>query len=73
MCLSDRLIHDSRTIFDDVMEDFSELRHIKSRFEAWKKEHSESYDEAYIGLCLPKLFTPLVKLRLIEWNPLEVG
>ncbi len=71
--IAERVITDSRTIFDDVMEDFQELGHIKRRFEDWKYDQSESYEEAYIGLCLPKLFTPFVKLRLIEWNPLEVG
>ena len=54
------------------MDDFHELDQIKSRFEDWRTKHSESYNEAYIGLCLPKLFTPLVKLGLITWNPLQV-
>ena len=59
-------------MFDDVMDDFHDLDHIKSRFEDWRTKQSESYTEAYIGLCLPKLFTPFVKLGLITWNPLQV-
>ena len=59
-------------MFEDVMDDFHDLDQIKSRFEDWRNKHSESYNEAYIGLCLPKLFTPFVKLGLITWNPLQV-
>ena len=55
------------------MEDFHNLDAIKEHFEAWKTQQQESYEEAYIGLCLPKLFTPFVKLRLIDWNPLQVS
>lgn len=59
-------------MFEDVMEDFHEFHHIKARFEDWKRKQRDSYEEAFIGLCLPKLFTPLVRLYLINWNPLEV-
>lgn len=55
------------------MEDFHSLDYIKSHFEVWRKEYANTYRDAYIGLCLPKLFNPLVRLQLITWNPLEVG
>jgi len=45
---------------------------IRGRFDQWKKDYPDSYSEAFIGLCLPKLFTPFVKLELVCWNPLEV-
>lgn len=70
-CL-DRLVDNSATALDDVMVDFCEYSPIKRRFESWKNDYGDSYNEAYIGLCLTKLFTPLVKLELISWNPLEV-
>lgn len=54
------------------MEDFHEFGQIKQHFEKWKFKQGESYEEAYIGLCLPKLFTPLIRLKLVHWNPLEV-
>ena len=60
------------TMFDSVVDDFHSLDLIKSRFEEWKFKHADSYQEAYIGLCLPKLFSPFVKLNLVTWNPLEV-
>ena len=72
-CLSSETITNScDTMLEDVMDDFHDLDQIKSRFEDWRNQHSESYNEAYIGLCLPKLFTPFVKLGLITWNPLQV-
>lgn len=69
----ERILEDSRTIFEDVNEEFYNLSILKRRFEEWAKFQTESYEEAYIALCLPKLFTPYVKLALIDWNPLEVG
>ncbi|XP_030601621.1 PAX3- and PAX7-binding protein 1-like [Archocentrus centrarchus] len=67
----DRIIRDSKKVFEDVVEDFHSLDCIKSHFEVWRKEYADSYRDAYIGLCLPKLFNPLVRLQLITWNPLE--
>lgn len=59
-------------MFEDVVEDFHSLDYIKSHFEVWRREYGECYREAFIGLCLPKLFNPLVRLQLMTWNPLEV-
>uniref|UniRef100_A0A1A8DVH5 PAX3 and PAX7 binding protein 1 n=2 Tax=Nothobranchius kadleci TaxID=1051664 RepID=A0A1A8DVH5_NOTKA len=67
----DRIIRDSRKVFEDVVEDFHSLDFIKSHFEVWRREYPDCYRDAYIGLCLPKLFNPLVRLQLIAWNPLE--
>lgn len=73
LIFSERISEDSKTIFNDVNEEFSDLGVIKRRFEQWEELQPDSYSEAYIALCLPKLFTPFVKLALIDWNPLEVG
>ncbi|XP_017273664.1 PAX3- and PAX7-binding protein 1 [Kryptolebias marmoratus] len=67
----DRIIRESKKIFEDVVEDFHSLDCIKSRFEMWRREYPDCYRDAYIGLCLPKLFNPLVRLQLITWNPLQ--
>lgn len=58
-------------MFEDVQEDFHSLDSIKTPFEAWRKLYSTCYRDAYIGLCLPKLFNPLIRLQLIPWLPLE--
>lgn len=68
----DRIVAESKKVFEDVIEDFHSLDYIKCHFEVWRRDYAECYREAYIGLCLPKLFNPLVRLELIAWNPLEV-
>lgn len=67
----DRIVRECKKIFEDVLDDFHSLDCIKSHFEVWRREYGDCYREAYIGLCLPKLFNPLVRLQLIVWNPLE--
>ncbi|MED6292851.1 hypothetical protein CHARACLAT_004921 [Characodon lateralis] len=67
----DRIRAESKKVFEDVVEDFHSLDCIKSRFEVWRKEYPDCYRDAYISLCLPKVFNPLVRLQLITWNPLE--
>ena len=59
-------------LFEDVVEDFSEVHSIRERFEDWRSSYNDTYKEAYIGLCLPKLINPFVRLQLINWDPLEV-
>ncbi|XP_025097837.1 PAX3- and PAX7-binding protein 1-like isoform X2 [Pomacea canaliculata] len=60
-------------LFEDALEDFSEMDLIRKRFEEWKLQFGDTYREAYISLCIPKLVTPFVKLQLVTWNPLEEG
>ncbi|KAM6907482.1 PAX3- and PAX7-binding protein 1 [Xenentodon cancila] len=67
----DRIIRECKKVFEDVLEDFHSLDCIKSRFEVWRREYPDCYRDAYIALCLPKLFSPLVRIQLIPWNPLE--
>ncbi|KAI5629258.1 PAX3- and PAX7-binding protein 1 [Silurus asotus] len=67
----DRIFKESKKVFEDVVDDFHSLDCIKSRFEVWKNLYFTSYRDAYIGLCLPKLFNPLIRLQLIPWSPLE--
>uniref|UniRef100_A0A671VLB8 PAX3 and PAX7 binding protein 1 n=1 Tax=Sparus aurata TaxID=8175 RepID=A0A671VLB8_SPAAU len=67
----ERVIRECKKVFEDVVEDFHSLDCIKSHFEVWRRDYADCYRDAYIGLCLPKLFNPLVRLQLITWNPLE--
>ena len=59
-------------LFDDVVDDFSELECVRREFEKWKFTYRDTYQEAYIGLCLPKLMNPFIRLQLLKWSPLEV-
>lgn len=70
--LPDRILSESKKVFEDVVEDFHSLDNIKSHFETWRKLYFTCYRDAYIGLCLPKLFNPLIRLQLISWSPFEV-
>uniref|UniRef100_A0A673APZ9 PAX3 and PAX7 binding protein 1 n=1 Tax=Sphaeramia orbicularis TaxID=375764 RepID=A0A673APZ9_9TELE len=67
----DRIVKECKKVFEDVVDDFHSLDYIKSHFEVWRRDYADCYRDAYIGLCLPKLFNPLVRLQLITWNPLE--
>ncbi|XP_019941625.1 PAX3- and PAX7-binding protein 1 [Paralichthys olivaceus] len=67
----DRISRECKKVFEDVVDDFHSLDCIKSHFEVWRREYADCYRDAYIGLCLPKLFNPLVRLQLITWSPLE--
>ncbi|XP_075767003.1 PAX3- and PAX7-binding protein 1 [Pelodiscus sinensis] len=67
----DRILKESSKVFEDVLESFYSIDCIKSQFEAWRSKYFSSYKDAYIGLCLPKLFNPLIRLQLLTWTPLE--
>ena len=66
-------MRECKKVFEDAVEDFHSLDFIKARFEVWRRDYVQCYREAYIGLCLPKLFNPLVRLQLITWSPLQVS
>lgn len=61
----------SQEVFSDVQEEFSDVKKILSRFEEWRGSYSESYHNAYISLCLPKLLNPIIRHQLLAWNPLK--
>ncbi|XP_069492435.1 PAX3- and PAX7-binding protein 1 isoform X2 [Ambystoma mexicanum] len=67
----ERILKESSKVFDDVLENFYSIDYIKTQFETWRSLYYTSYKEAYIGLCLPKLLNPLVRLQLLTWTPLE--
>ncbi|KAH0507310.1 PAX3- and PAX7-binding protein 1 [Microtus ochrogaster] len=67
----DRILKESSKVFEDVLESFYSIDCIKAQFEAWRSKYYTSYKDAYIGLCLPKLFNPLIRLQLLTWTPLE--
>ncbi|NXV41217.1 GCFC2 factor, partial [Uria aalge] len=67
----DNVLEDSRKIFEDVHADFCDIRKILLKFQEWKEKFPDSYCDAYISFCLPKLLNPLIRAQLINWNPLE--
>lgn len=59
-------------MFSDVQDEFCVVKKILSRFEEWRGFYSDSYHNAYIALCLPKLLNPIIRHQLLGWNPLKV-
>ena len=60
-------------IFEDTVEEYFDIDLILKHFDDWYKKYPESYENAYVGLSIPKLISPLIRIRLLEWNPLEVN
>ncbi|XP_044266326.1 PAX3- and PAX7-binding protein 1 [Tribolium madens] len=58
-------------VFEDVVEDYSSVANILIKFEEWRETDLAAYNEAYATLCLPKVVSPLVRLDLIFWDPLN--
>ncbi|XP_026141752.1 GC-rich sequence DNA-binding factor 2-like [Carassius auratus] len=67
----DNLLKKAQEVFADVQSDFWDVKKILSRFDEWRVSFQESYSNAYIGLCIPKLLAPLIRHQLIGWNPLQ--
>uniref|UniRef100_A0A8C4TX64 GC-rich sequence DNA-binding factor 2 n=1 Tax=Falco tinnunculus TaxID=100819 RepID=A0A8C4TX64_FALTI len=67
----DNVLEDSRKVFEDVHADFCDIRKILLKFQEWKEKFPDTYCDAYISFCLPKLLNPLIRVQLINWNPLE--
>uniref|UniRef100_A0A8C5MDN2 GCF C-terminal domain-containing protein n=1 Tax=Leptobrachium leishanense TaxID=445787 RepID=A0A8C5MDN2_9ANUR len=66
-----RIMLRCKDLFDDVHEDFHRIKNILSKFQEWRRRFSESYYDAYISLCIPKLLNPLLRAQLLTWSPLE--
>jgi GC-rich sequence DNA-binding factor len=62
----------SVAIFEDVYDDFSDVRTIAERFQEWKSKDPKSYNQTHVPLSLPILFDPFVRLELLqtEWDPM---
>ncbi|XP_019468995.1 GC-rich sequence DNA-binding factor 2 isoform X2 [Meleagris gallopavo] len=67
----DNILEESRKIFEDVHADFCDIRKILLKFQEWKEKFPDSYCDAYISFCLPKLLNPLIRVQLINWSPFE--
>uniref|UniRef100_A0A4W3IBK0 GC-rich sequence DNA-binding factor 2 n=1 Tax=Callorhinchus milii TaxID=7868 RepID=A0A4W3IBK0_CALMI len=70
---TDQILTESKTIFEDVHEDYCSADRILAKFGFWRHNFPASYYDAYIGLSLPKILNPLIRAQLIAWNPLEAG
>lgn len=64
------LLEIAEQIFSDASEEYSQLSVVKERFERWKQIYSSSYQDAYMSLSAPAIFSPYVRLELLKWDPL---
>lgn len=62
---------ETQEVFDDVIEEYSTVTNILIKFEQWRETDLAAYTEAYATLCLPRVVTPLIRLNLIFWDPLN--
>lgn len=69
---SEEIRKEIENVFDDVSEEFSQCRNVKKIFEQWKFNETDSYNDAFIEICLPKVFSPIIRKEIVEWNPIEV-
>jgi len=48
-----------------------QYKNVKIIFEQWKYHQNETYMDAFIEICLPKVFSPLIRREMIDWKPFE--
>ena len=65
------IVDRSESVMTDVRNEYSEITFVKQQFEKWKLQQSESYKNAYITQCLPLVFSPLLRLEMLGWNPIQ--
>lgn len=65
--------NDAEVLMDDVLDEFASIDLILKQMYQWKINYQETYTEAYVNVCLPKLIGPYVRLEILTWNPLEVS
>ncbi|XP_053443687.1 intron Large complex component GCFC2 isoform X1 [Nycticebus coucang] len=68
----DDILQNQKKVFEDVHEDFCNIPNILLKFQQWREKFPDSYYEAFISLCIPKLLNPLIRVQLIHWNPLKL-
>ncbi|KAM4867462.1 intron Large complex component GCFC2 isoform 1-T1 [Thomomys bottae] len=66
------LLQDYKKVFEDVHDDFCNIQNVLLKFQQWREKFPDSYSDAFIGLCIPKLLSPLVRVQLLDWNPLKL-
>lgn len=51
----DQLEVESDDLFVDTHDEFCKIECILSKFEVWRNTDMDSYKEAFVSLCLPKV------------------
>jgi GC-rich sequence DNA-binding factor len=59
----------ARAVLEDVYEEFSSLYQVKTKFQQWKWDYTEAYNQANIALFLPQVFSPYMRIETMTWTP----
>jgi len=59
----------ARMVLEDVVDEFSVMSKVMERLQSWRSTDPESYQSAYVSLCLPKIFSPLIRMQMLFWSP----
>lgn len=65
--LTEQLGAESKLVFEDVSEEFSELEAILTHFEEWRERDMNSYKDSYFSLCLPKVSISCIVYFSLIW------
>jgi len=60
-----------RAVFEDVYEEYSDLKLVRDKFLNWKVVYPGSYAQAYVSLVIHKIFGVFVRYEMLTWNPLK--
>ncbi|KAL7071860.1 hypothetical protein ACQ4LE_008846 [Meloidogyne hapla] len=61
----------AKDLFFDTEDDFCQVQFIISRILKWLAIDEDSFEKAYVSLCLPKLLGPFIRLQMLNWRPLK--
>ena len=64
-----RVKNEKQNLFAEALEEFSSVSAVLSKFNNWRDNHTDSYYDAFIALCIPQILLPFIKFHLIFWNP----
>ncbi|KAI6242386.1 T-SNARE coiled-coil-like proteiny domain-containing protein [Aphelenchoides fujianensis] len=65
-----RILERAATIFEDTANEYCDVGLIVRRFVDWQQTDPQSFADAFIAECLPKILGPFVRIDLLDWNPL---
>lgn len=60
-CIAEHVSAEARKVFEDVEEDFSQLKRIVAWLEEWRARDLPTYSDAYVSYNLPKIFSPYIR------------
>lgn len=66
-----QVLEESLAVFDDTTDEFCNIRLVLRRFTEWKRNDLVAYKDAYVSVCLPKVVGPIIRVRMLTWNPFD--